>query len=100
MRTLMQFMLGVGIGLWLRDIFYRDTSPRRIAAGADADSLRTISGIGPAFEEALHEVGIFTFAQLSRQNADTLAERLESRVPAERIRRERWIEQAKERSRS
>jgi predicted flap endonuclease-1-like 5' DNA nuclease len=95
MRTLMRIVLGIGIGLWLRDILYGHTPQPHAAT---TDNLASLAGIGPAFEEALHDIGIRSFAQLSRENADALADRLGGRVPAERIRRDRWIEQAKERS--
>lgn len=95
MRTLMRIVLGIGIGLWLRDILYGHSLPLRAAV---RDNLTSIAGIGPVFEQALHEIGIRSFAQLGHADADALADRLGGRVPAERIRRERWIEQAKERS--
>ena len=64
-----------------------------------SDPLTEINGIGPAFEQALNAIGIFTFAQLARQDADTLADRLAGmRVTAERIVRDQWIEQARERA--
>jgi predicted flap endonuclease-1-like 5' DNA nuclease len=66
-----------------------------------SDDLSVIDGIGPTYVRALHDLGIFTFAQLAAQFPDDLAERMRSvRVTAERIRRERWIEQAQARSQS
>lgn len=62
------------------------------------DSLVEIEGIGPAYERALNALGIFTFQQLAQQDADALAAGMSARVTAERIRRERWIEQAKKRA--
>jgi large subunit ribosomal protein L21 len=59
------------------------------------DPLTHINGIGPAFEKALNDIGIYTFAQLANQDVDDLASRLRARITAERIRRDHWIEQAK-----
>lgn len=103
MRTLMQFLLGVGLGLWFREILNRPSSEsgrRQSLSEMDGaeDELRTITGIGPVFESALHAVGIHTIAQLAEQDADALGAQLGAPATPERIRRERWIEQAKERS--
>ncbi len=60
-----------------------------------SDPLTVLDGIGPAYERALNAIGIYTFAQLAKQNPDDLAMRLSAvRVTAARIRRDRWIEQA------
>lgn len=61
------------------------------------DDLTEIDGIGPAFAEALRAIGIVTFRQLAAQNPETLAEQMGGRVTAARIRRNAWIEQARER---
>jgi large subunit ribosomal protein L21 len=66
------------------------------AASPVKDDLTLINGIGPAFERALNAVGIRSFAQLAQQTAEELASRMATRVTAERIRRDRWIEQARE----
>ena len=95
MRTIMQLLLGIGFGLWLRDVLYRPPE-WRVPSRFGADPLQTITGIGPVTESALHAMGITTFAQLARQDADTLAVNMDNRISAERIRRERWIEQAKD----
>ncbi|MCC6613971.1 MAG: DUF4332 domain-containing protein [Anaerolineae bacterium] len=60
----------------------------------EPDDLTAIKGIGPAFVEKLKALGITTYADLAQQNPDLLAERFGGRPTAERIRRERWIEQA------
>ena len=57
-------------------------------------SLTIIDGISPVYEKALNALGIVSFAQLAEQNPDTLAERVGAPIIAERIRRDRWIEQA------
>jgi capsular exopolysaccharide synthesis family protein len=59
--------------------------------------LAAINGIGPAYEKALNAIGILTLAQLAEQDPDDLANRIEVRLSAQRIRSERWIEQARER---
>jgi predicted flap endonuclease-1-like 5' DNA nuclease len=81
------------------------TSTRGRWQGTDAglsakDDLTLINGIGPAFERALNAVGIRSFAQLAQQTPEELAIQLATRVTAERIRRDRWIEQARELARS
>lgn len=39
---------------------------------ADADDLKRLEGIGPAYSEALHKAGISTFTQLSNASRETL----------------------------
>jgi predicted flap endonuclease-1-like 5' DNA nuclease len=69
------------------------------AAAVTPDPLTEINGIGPAFEQALNALGIYTFAQLAAQDAVTLAEQMDARgITAERIQRDRWIEQAQSRT--
>jgi len=70
------------------------------AASAARDDLTLINGIGPAFEKALNGAGIHTFAQLADQTPEGLASRMTTRITADRIRRDRWIEQARELARS
>jgi capsular exopolysaccharide synthesis family protein len=60
--------------------------------------LPEINGIGPTYEKALNAIGILTFAQLAEQDPDDLANRINVKLTAQRIRRDRWIEQAQERS--
>jgi len=73
------------------------TPPVATAAGSP-DPLTEINGIGPAFERALNEIGIFTYAQLAQQSAEALAASMDARgVTAERIERDEWIEQAQAR---
>ncbi len=81
------------------------SSSRRQWQGTDdvlsaKDDLTLINGIGPAFEKALNTVGIHTFAQLAEQTPENLAARMATRITAERIRRDRWIEQARDLARS
>jgi predicted flap endonuclease-1-like 5' DNA nuclease len=59
------------------------------------DDLKEIIGIGPVIEDLLHGLGITSFEQLaglSAEEVDRIAGRLG--VFHERIRRDRWIEQA------
>jgi capsular exopolysaccharide synthesis family protein len=63
------------------------------------DPLTDIRGIGPVYEEVLRALGISTFAQLGKQDAEHLAHTMRADVTAQRIRRDRWIEQAQELSR-
>ncbi|WP_227015839.1 helix-hairpin-helix domain-containing protein [Haloarcula sp. JP-L23] len=62
-------------------------------AEADQDqSLQTVDGIGPTYEERLHDAGIMTVTQLAAAESVPLADRLglsESRVMA-------WIKQARQ----
>lgn len=87
---------------WLQQPVTRSSSVvvrKRTPTTPMKDSLTQLDGIGPAYERALNALGIFTFADLAVQDADTLASRLSAvRVTAVRIRRDRWIEQAAERS--
>lgn len=67
------------------------------ATKADADDLKEINGIGPAYEERLNEVGVYTYEQLSKLKAadrDELSA-LEG-ITREKIESEEWVKQAKE----
>ena len=66
-----------------------------ILASAQNDSLTSINGIGAVFEQALNDIGIFTYEQLAQQDPKTLAETLPTRITEDRILRDMWIEQAK-----
>lgn len=111
MNRLWIFLAGLFLGIWFGRLLesrrevqrvnpVRHSQAAPLAIGSKTkpapqpDSLTTIAGIGPAFEKALNALGIYTFAELARQNADDLAARLPARVTAERIRRDQWIEQA------
>jgi large subunit ribosomal protein L21 len=72
--------------------------PPRPEKAKSKDPLTEIDGIGPAYERALNALGISTFAQLAQQKAEVLAAGMSARVTAERIEREKWIEQARKRS--
>ena len=66
-------------------------------ASADkADDLKKVSGIGPVYEKKLNSIGIYTWEQLSKLDADGI-EILETltKYPG-RVERDNWIGQAKE----
>ena len=67
------------------------------AAKADADDLKEINGIGPAYEAKLNEIGIYTYEQISKLKA---ADREElsaiDGITREKIESEEWVKQAKE----
>ncbi len=67
------------------------------ATKADADDLKLINGIGPAYEAKLNEVGIYTWEQISKLKA---ADREElsaiDGITRDKIEAEEWVKQAKE----
>ncbi|TVZ26503.1 large subunit ribosomal protein L21 [Gillisia sp. Hel_I_86] len=67
------------------------------ATKADADDLKEINGIGPAYETKLNEIGIYTYGQISKLKA---ADREElsaiDGITREKIESEEWVKQAKE----
>lgn len=67
------------------------------ALKADADDLKLINGIGPVFEEKLYEVGIYTYAQISKLKAADREElsALEG-ITRDKIEADEWVKQAKE----
>jgi predicted flap endonuclease-1-like 5' DNA nuclease len=77
--------------------YYTDSEP--VEAISQRDPLIEIWGIGPVYEEALRALGISTFAQLGEQNSEHLARSMRADVTAQRIQRDRWIEQAQKLSR-
>ncbi|WP_372917350.1 50S ribosomal protein L21 [Salegentibacter sp.] len=66
------------------------------ATKAEAEDLKLINGIGPAYEKRLNEVGIYTYEQISKLKAadrDELSA-LEG-ITREKIESEEWVKQAK-----
>ncbi len=66
------------------------------ATKAEADDLKEINGIGPAYEKRLNEVGIYTYEQISKLKAadrDELSA-LEG-ITREKIESEEWVKHAK-----
>ncbi|WP_228852806.1 50S ribosomal protein L21 [Aegicerativicinus sediminis] len=66
------------------------------ATKAEADDLKQINGIGPAYEKKLNEVGIYTYEQISKLKAAD-KENLSAidGITRERIETEEWVKQAK-----
>ena len=66
------------------------------ATKAEADDLKEINGIGPAYEKRLNEMGIYTYEQISKLKA---ADRDElsaiDGITREKIEAEEWVKQAK-----
>lgn len=66
------------------------------ATKADADDLKEINGIGPAYEKRLNEIGVYTYEQISKLKA---ADRDElsalDGITREKIESEEWVKQAK-----
>ena len=66
------------------------------ATKAEAEDLKLINGIGPAYEKRLNEVGIYTYEQISKLKA---ADREElsaiDGITREKIETEEWVKQAK-----
>jgi large subunit ribosomal protein L21 len=66
------------------------------ATKAEADDLKEINGIGPAYEERLNDVGIYTYEQISKLKA---ADRDQlsgiDGITREKIETEEWVKQAK-----
>jgi predicted flap endonuclease-1-like 5' DNA nuclease len=68
-----------------------------LAAGIERDNLEDIHGIGPKLATLLHGLGVHTFKQIALWS-DTDIDRIDEKL-AEfkgRIRRENWVESAKE----
>lgn len=67
------------------------------ATKAEADDLKEINGIGPAYEKKLNDIGIYTYEQISKLKAadkDELSA-LEG-ITREKIEAEEWVKQAKD----
>ena len=64
-------------------------------APANADDLKKLSGVGPKLEGTLHDIGVYTFAQIAEWSADDVAYMDEKLSFKGRIDREDWIGQAK-----
>ncbi len=76
----------------------RATKPKTTAADSaqTSDDLKQISGIGPSLEKKLNAAGITTFKQMAKLSDADIAD-LEERIIrfSGRIKREKWVEQAK-----
>lgn len=65
-----------------------------VVAAEDYDDLKRVRGIGPKNEEALNELGIFTFAQIAAWTPENIDWIEDSMSFPGRIEREEWILQA------
>ena len=66
------------------------------ATKADANDLKKINGIGPAYEKRLNEIGVYTYEQISQLKAadrDELA--AIDGITRDKIESEEWVKQAK-----
>ena len=72
-----------------------DTPPKfRTGSGSTDDDLTEIKGIGPAFASRLQEVDVTSFADLAAQDADEVAETMNTTPETA----QRWIDAAAARS--
>ena len=68
----------------------------KLAKEIPKDDLKKIRGIGPKFERVLNKMGIFTFRKIATWDASDMkriADKLDT--PPNRIKRDRWITEAK-----
>lgn len=66
------------------------------ATKAEADDLKEINGIGPAYEKKLNEVGVYTYGQISKLKvADKNELAAIDGITREKIDSEEWVKQAK-----
>ncbi|MBZ0298070.1 MAG: DUF4332 domain-containing protein [Anaerolineae bacterium] len=105
MQKLFYFLLGVMVGYYLAQYLSEEppvvkapvTPPAREpkpSAPPKHDTLTEISGIGPAYERLLNEMGVVNFQQLAQQDVDVLAGKMK-RVSRDRL--ATWIQEAKAR---
>lgn len=59
------------------------------------DDLKQLSGVGPAIEKKLHELGVTTFAQIAEWGAAEIADFDDKLSFKGRIERDGWVDQAK-----
>lgn len=76
------------------------TSPTQNGADFGSDDLTRIKGVGPALVKILNSIGIFSLSQVAEFDEADI-ERISAQLPQfpGRIRRDRWVEQARELSR-
>jgi predicted flap endonuclease-1-like 5' DNA nuclease len=98
-RFLEGLLFGMAIGAVLAWLLQRyvwrvpQTVPARpVPAEVTPDDFVVLRGIGPAFAERLHQVGIHTYTDLARLTPEEVAQRCQ--VPVWRIQRDDWIGQA------
>lgn len=62
----------------------------------DADDLKVISGVGPALEKTLNEMGVYKYIQIASWTASDIAW-VDARLKFKgRIERDNWVQQAKD----
>ena len=71
-----------------------DARGRLTAPQGEADDLKKIKGVGPAFEKKLHDAGIFHFWQIAALSADQVASLEEELAFQGRMERDDWKGQA------
>lgn len=59
------------------------------------DNLREINGLGPKFEKKLNELGIYHYSQIANWDSKTAAEVSERIGAGPRVKKDKWIQQAK-----
>ena len=71
------------------------TAPELFAEAPEkTDDLKQISGVGPALEEKLNKLGVFTFAQVASWNPDQIAWIDDTLSFKGRVERDDWVGQA------
>ncbi len=70
-------------------------APLFTAPAGEADDLKKISGVGPALEKKLNDLGITTYAQVAAFSADDITNVDDALSFKGRIERDDWISQAK-----
>ena len=73
-----------------------DARGRLAAPQGDADDLKQIKGVGPAFEKKLNEAGIFHFWQVAALSAEQVASLEEELAFQGRMERDDWKGQAEQ----
>ena len=71
----------------------KKAAPKKAAADG-ADDLKRISGVGPALEKKLHDLGITTFAQIAAWTPEEIADFDDKLSFKGRIERDEWLKQA------
>jgi large subunit ribosomal protein L21 len=71
----------------------KKAAPKKKAA-AGADDLKRISGVGPALEKKLHDLGITSFAQIAAWTPEDIADFDDKLSFKGRIERDEWLKQA------
>lgn len=85
MNTLIFFVTGIAVGVFADKIYrtFMGGSKHTQGSGEEVtetedkrDDLSLLKGVGPKLAQALDEIGIYNYKQLSSSPADTLLERL------------------------